>query len=167
MAIILSEVHDYRATRPLLLPGAAACPAAAFRHHERKFMKVIHGRASGIASENRKANCTGAVWGDPVLPTTDGVTVNNVFFTPGGRTHWHTHEAGQLLQVTAGSGWVCSEGGEPQRIRTGDLVWIAPGERHWHGADAESYLLHLAISIGKTSWQEGVSDEQYGAQSPA
>jgi len=124
-------------------------------------MKVIHGRASGIPSENRTANCTGTVWGDPVMPTTDGVTVNNVFFTPGGRTHWHTHEHGQLLQVTAGSGWVCADGGQPQVIRAGDYVWIPPGERHWHGASSTSYMIHLAISIGKTHWQEGVSDTQY------
>lgn len=126
-------------------------------------MKVIKGRASGIASESRTENCSGTVWGDAVLPTTDGVTVNNVFFVPGGRTHWHVHEHGQLLQIVTGAGWVCAEGGEAEMIRAGDLVWIPPGERHWHGASAESYMIHLAISIGKTSWQEGVSEAQYEA----
>jgi quercetin dioxygenase-like cupin family protein len=124
-------------------------------------MKVIHGRASGMPSENRTTNCTGTVWGDAVMPTTDGVTVNNVFFTPGGRTHWHTHEQGQLLQVTAGSGWVCVEGGEPQVIRAGDMVWIPANERHWHGGTADSYMIHIATSIGKTSWQEAVADQDY------
>lgn len=124
-------------------------------------MQVIHGRAAGIPSENRTTNCTGTVWGDAVMPTTDGVTVNNVFFTPGGRTHWHAHEFGQLLHVTAGAGWVCAEGGEPQRIRTGDVVWIPANERHWHGADKDSYMIHMAISIGKTAWQEAVADQDY------
>jgi quercetin dioxygenase-like cupin family protein len=124
-------------------------------------MKVIHGRASGISSENRTSNCTGTVWGDAVMPTTDGVTVNNVFFTPGGRTHWHSHEFGQLLQVTAGSGWVCAEGGERQVIRTGDMVWIPPHERHWHGGSTDSYMIHIATTVGKTNWQEAVTDKDY------
>jgi quercetin dioxygenase-like cupin family protein len=124
-------------------------------------MNVIKGRAAGKPSENRKTNCTGSVWGDSIMPTTDGVTVNNVFFTPGARTHWHIHEYGQLLQITAGAGWVCAEGEEPQAIRAGDSVWIPPGERHWHGASEDNYMLHVAISIGKTDWQEGVTDEQY------
>ena len=53
------------------------------------------------------------------------------------------------------------DGSEPQPIRQGDVVWIGPGERHWHGADASSYLVHLAISIGKAEWQEEVSEADY------
>lgn len=126
-------------------------------------MKVIKGRANGIPSENRTENCTGTVWGDPVIPTAEGITVNNVFFTPGGHTHWHVHEHGQLLQIVAGAGWVCTDGEEPQKVRSGDLVWISAGERHWHGASSDSCFLHVAISIGKTTWQEGVSETQYEA----
>jgi quercetin dioxygenase-like cupin family protein len=80
-----------------------------------------------------------------------------VFFAPGGRTYWHAHDRGQILHVTAGQGWVCVEHGEPQTIRQGDVVWIGPNERHWHGASAESYLVHIAISLGKTTWQEEVN----------
>jgi len=122
-------------------------------------MKVFHGRTAGAASERRGTTFTGAVWADPVMPTTDdGVTINHVFFSPGARTFWHTHERGQVLQVSAGSGWVCVEGGQPQSIRTGDVVWIGPDERHWHGATADSYMVHMATSLGQSTWQEEVSE---------
>jgi quercetin dioxygenase-like cupin family protein len=88
------------------------------------------------------------------MPATDGVMINNVFFAPGGRTHWHSHERGQMLNVIAGSGWVCL---------AGDVVWISPGERHWHGADSGSYMMHMATSLGKTSWAEAVSPQDYSS----
>ena len=127
-------------------------------------MKVFHARTEGAPSEQRSATFTGTVWGDPIMPTTDNVTINNVFFAPGGRTHWHTHELGQVLNVVAGSGWVCLEGKPPQQIRSGDVVWIAPHERHWHGAAAGSYLVHTATSLGKTLWAEAVSEQDYAAR---
>jgi len=127
-------------------------------------MKVIHGRTEGNASELRGPNFTGAVWADPVMPTTDGVTINSVFFTPGGRTHWHAHQTGQILQVTSGRGWVCKDGEAPQEIRTGDTVWIAPGERHWHGAAEDSFMSHTAITIGATHWAAPVTPEDYASR---
>jgi quercetin dioxygenase-like cupin family protein len=125
-------------------------------------MKVIHGRAAGADSERRSATFTGEVWADPVLAPTDGVTINNVFFAPGARTHWHTHERGQILFVVAGHGRVLAQGGAVQAIRAGDTVWIGPGERHWHGAAQSTYMIHLAVSLGDHEWQEPVSDEDYG-----
>lgn len=124
-------------------------------------MKVFHGRAKGSVSEQRTSTFSGVVWGDPVMPTTDKVTVNNVFFAPGGRTYWHAHEQGQILQVTSGSGFVCVDGGEPQAIRTGDVVWIGANERHWHGGAGNSYMAHTATSLGTTTWQEEVLEEVY------
>lgn len=124
-------------------------------------MKVFHGRVDTMPSEQRGATFTGTVWADPVMPSTDGVMINNVFFSPGGRTHWHTHEVGQVLHVTAGKGWICKEGEAPQAIRAGDVVWIGPGERHWHGAADSSYMIHMATSIGKTSWEDAVTDKDY------
>jgi len=126
-------------------------------------MKVFHGRAQGGVSEQRSSTFSGVVWADPVMPTTDKVTVNNVFFTPGGRTYWHAHEQGQILQVTSGSGFVCVEGGQPQAIRTGDVVWIGAGERHWHGASGSSFMAHTATSLGTTTWQEEVLEQVYRA----
>jgi quercetin dioxygenase-like cupin family protein len=126
-------------------------------------MKVFHARAQGAPSELRSATFTGTVWADPVMPTTDNVQINNVFFSPGGRTHWHSHELGQSLHVLAGSGWICLDGQAPQAIRTGDVVWIGPNERHWHGAAAGSYMLHMATSLGKTSWETAVQAHEYPA----
>src|SRR5680860_1633503 len=78
--------------------------------------------------------------------------VNNVYFTPRSRTYWHTHEVGQILQVIAGSGFVVTRDGHSEVIRTGDIAFIPAGEEHWHGGSPESFLLHTATSIGKTSW---------------
>lgn len=124
-------------------------------------MKVFHGRSQGKPSEQRGATFTGVVWADPVMPNTDNVTINTVFFAPGGRTYWHSHEAGQVLQVSAGCGWIGVEGRPPEQIRQGDVVWIGPNERHWHGAAADSYMVHVATSLGKATWQEEVSEADY------
>jgi quercetin dioxygenase-like cupin family protein len=130
-------------------------------------MKVFHGRAEGKPSEQRGPTFTGAVWADPVMPTTDQVTINNVFFSPGARTYWHTHEYGQVLHVTAGKGWICLEGEAPQAIRQGDVVWIGPNERHWHGAAADTYMIHMATSLGAAVWQEAVADKDYPSERAA
>lgn len=126
-------------------------------------MKVFHARSEGAPSELRGATFTGTVWADPIMPFTDDVQINNVFFAPGGRTHWHSHERGQVLQVVAGSGWICLEGNKPQPIRSGDVVWIGPNERHWHGGADTSYMLHTATSLGTTNWAEPVSEKDYAA----
>lgn len=89
-----------------------------------------------------------------------------VSFEPGARTAWHTHPLGQTLIVTSGTGWVQREGEAIQEIHVGDIVWIPPGEKHWHGATATSAMTHIAIAeaqAGKSvDWMEQVSDEQYG-----
>ncbi|WP_342108418.1 cupin domain-containing protein [Methylobacterium sp. SI9] len=124
-------------------------------------MKIFHGREQSAKSESRGPTFTGQVWADPVMPTTEGVTINNVFFTPGARTFWHTHAQGQILQVTAGKGWICVAGRKAEAIRAGDTVWIPAGERHWHGAAVDSYLMHTAISLGKTDWQDEAVEADY------
>ena len=88
-----------------------------------------------------------------------------VTFVPGARTAWHTHPMGQLLIVTAGIGRVQRWGDPVQEIRPGDVVWIPPGQKHWHGAAPSSSMTHIAVSEqldGKTvDWLEKVTDEQY------
>jgi quercetin dioxygenase-like cupin family protein len=124
-------------------------------------MKVNRGRERGAPSEQRGPTFTGTVWADPLLVTQDGVLVNAVFFPPGGRTHWHRHERGQVLLVTAGCGYVQVRDGEGTWVGAGDVVHFAPGEEHWHGAGPESYLLHTAVSLGTTEWLEAVSPADY------
>ena len=88
-----------------------------------------------------------------------------VIFGPGARTAWHTHPLGQTLIVTAGAGLVQHWGGLIQEIGPGDVVWIPPDVKHWHGATATTGMTHIAISEsldGKSvEWMEKVSDEQY------
>ena len=89
----------------------------------------------------------------------------SVTFEPGSRTAWHTHPLGQILIVTAGCGLVQRWNGPVEEIRPGDVVWIPPVEKHWHGATATAAMTHIAIQEqldGKTAdWMEKVSDEQY------
>lgn len=91
-----------------------------------------------------------------------GVTVT---FEPGARTAWHTHPLGQTLVVTAGLGRVQRAGGPVQEIRPGDVVWFAPGERHWHGAAPQTALSHIAIQEVQdgraVDWAEPVDDADY------
>ncbi len=91
-----------------------------------------------------------------------------VHFTPGARTHWHTHPLGQTIFVTEGVGRCQREGGPVQEIGPGDRVFFEPGENHWHGAAPARFMVHVAMqeadeSGSPVSWGEPVSDEQYGA----
>jgi quercetin dioxygenase-like cupin family protein len=110
---------------------------------------------------------TGAVRIDPLFEAPDPARVRgaSVTFEPGARTAWHSHPLGQTLIVTAGSGRVQRWGGPIEDIRPGDVIWISPGEKHWHGATATTAMTHIAIQEqldGKTAdWMEKVSDEQY------
>jgi quercetin dioxygenase-like cupin family protein len=124
-------------------------------------MKVVHGRTPGTRAAQPTADFTGSVWIDPVLERTDGMAVNTVFFSPGARTHWHRHEGGQALSVTAGEGWVGCRDGDPVRIGVGDIVWTSPGEEHWHGATGETYLVHVGFTLGVAEFLDPVTGEQY------
>ncbi|KAK0653451.1 hypothetical protein DIS24_g5929 [Lasiodiplodia hormozganensis] len=135
---------------------------------------IIRNTASASSSSSEAAPSTrkgdgahfvGDVWIDAVFAdaatATTAVSVANVTFTPCARTNWHTHRDGQVLRVLAGSGWIADKGGEPRRVRTGDMVWSPPGTVHWHGADDGAYMTHLAVTLGTSDWHEAVSDEEY------
>jgi quercetin dioxygenase-like cupin family protein len=110
---------------------------------------------------------TGTVRIDPFFQAPDPARVvgASVTFEPGARTAWHTHPLGQNLIVTAGCGRVQRWGGPIEEIRPGDVVWIPPGEKHWHGASPTAALTHIAVQehLGGTTadWMEKVTDEQY------
>ena len=110
---------------------------------------------------------TGTVRIDPLFQANapSRAVGNSVTFEPGARTAWHTHPLGQILIVTAGCGHVQRWGGPVEEIRPGDVIWIAPGEKHWHGATSTTAMTHIAIQEqldGKmVDWMEKVSDEQY------
>src|SRR5476651_225050 len=114
---------------------------------------------------------TGTVRIDPLFDRTDSARVSGaaVTFEPGARTAWHTHPLGQTLIVTGGCGRVQLLGSPIEEIRPGDVVVIAPGEKHWHGAAPTTAMTHIAVQEkldGKAvDWMEKVSDEQYRAAS--
>lgn len=110
---------------------------------------------------------TGAVRLDPLFQAPDPALVQTacVTFEPGARTAWHKHPLGQTLIVIAGCGWVQREGGPVEEIRPGDVVWISPGEKHWHGATRNTAMTHIAVQERKdgkaVEWMEHVTDAQY------
>lgn len=110
---------------------------------------------------------TGTVRIDPLFTAPDPARAGGalVTFEPGARTAWHTHPFGQTLIVTAGCGWAQREGGAVEEIRPGDVVWFAPGEKHWHGATPTTAMSHIAIQERRdgspVEWREHVTEAQY------
>lgn len=114
-----------------------------------------------------KVSIGGAFRAEPPARVSGGT----VTFAPGARSAWHTHPLGQTLVVTQGIGLVQRWGGPVQKIAAGDVVWIAPGEKHWHGASPSAAMTHVAISEQRdgssVDWLEKVSDAQYlAAEAP-
>jgi quercetin dioxygenase-like cupin family protein len=112
---------------------------------------------------------TGSVRIDPLFEVDDleRPIVASVTFEPGARTAWHAHPLGQILIVTAGAGLAQRRDGPIEEIHPGDVVWIPPGEEHWHGATATTAMTHIAIQEPRdrkaADWMEKVSEEQYRA----
>lgn len=110
---------------------------------------------------------TGNVRIDPLFQAPEPAFVQgaSVTFEPGARTAWHTHPLGQTLIVIAGCGWVQREGDPVRQIRPGDIVWFAPGEKHWHGATSTTGMTHIAVQERLNGevvdWMEQVTDQQY------
>ena len=134
-------------------------------------MQIKH-LGTTTALVNSSAWFTGQVWIEATIDTCEESRVSGaiVTFSPGTRTVWHTHPLGQTLIVTAGSGWIQQEGGPVQAIQPGDIIWIDPGERHWHGATRETGMTHIAIHEAVdgnvANWMEAVTDDQYNIQYP-
>jgi quercetin dioxygenase-like cupin family protein len=110
---------------------------------------------------------TGTVRIDPLFQANAPARVAgaSVTFEPGARTAWHSHPLGQILIVTAGSGWVQREGDPIEVIHPGDVIRFLPGEKHWHGATPATAMTHIAIQEQLddklVDWMEKVSDDQY------
>ena len=127
----------------------------------------IHACGSRPSRRGPADSFTGTVWQDPIIeaPAPARIRSGMVRFEPGARTHWHTHPLGQTLAVISGCGRVQVWGGKAREIRPGDVVWIPPGEKHWHGAGPNMVMVHVAMQEaldGKhVEWMEPVTDEQY------
>ena len=57
------------------------------------------------------------------------------------------------------------EGGPVETVGPGDVVWIPPHLKHWHGASADEAMTHFAVAEAENgsvvTWMEKVSDEDY------
>ena len=105
---------------------------------------------------------TGDVWIDALGRGPDGsMSIGSVHFSPGARTAWHRHAAGQTLLVTDGEGRVQARGEGVVAIRPGDVVSTPGGEWHWHGAAPDHFMTHLSLAEGDTTWGEHVTDDAY------
>lgn len=110
---------------------------------------------------------TGTIWLEAIVeaPAPARIRAARVTFEPGGRTFWHTHPLGQTLYVLSGVGLVQSWGETARVIRPGDVVWIPPGEKHWHGAGPDKAMTHVAfqelLDGTVVGWLEAVSDAHY------
>ena len=164
---------------PLLPIAGGAFVEAGIRPAKRKDMTMVAAatevslsiaRAGTQPSQKGPAEYfTGSVRIDPLFQAKESTRASGAYvtFEPGARSAWHTHPLGQTLIVTAGVGRVQIEGGPIDEIRPGDVVWIPPGKRHWHGASPTTAMTHLAVQEhlnGKVvDWMEKVSAEQYQA----
>ena len=150
-------------------PGRAVSGSDASSTSSTEASRTIRVTRSGSqpSREGPAQNFTGSVRIDPLFDrnTPSRASGARVTCEPGARTAWHTHPLGQTLIVTGGSGWVQQWGGSGQEIREGDVVWIPPGQKHWHGATATTGMTHIAVQEyldGKNvEWMEKVTDEQY------
>ena len=110
---------------------------------------------------------TGAVWmGAAPAGSSPDAGVFRVLFESGARTNWHTHPEGQILYVVTGQGRAQREGEPTVDVGPGDVVYFAPGEKHWHGAGPDTFMSHVAINPaittdGGTDWMESVAEEEY------
>jgi len=130
----------------------------------------IHLAGSRPSRRAPKESFTGTVWQDPIVeaPSPARLRAGRVTFEPGARTNWHTHPLGQTLYVISGVGRVQTKGGPMREIRPGDVVWIPPGEKHWHGGSPTNAMTHIAMQEAldgsHVTWMEPVTDEEYSAK---
>ena len=119
-----------------------------------------------LTPRRRNRRSAGLVIVEPLFGAKDSMPAGGlVTFAPGARSAWHTHPAGQILIVTAGTGWVQEEAGEKREIKPGDVIWTPPGVKHWHGGTATMSMSHIAITNmvdgRNVDWLEKVNEDQY------
>lgn len=104
------------------------------------------------------------------LVTTDSssnIQVGSVTFEPGARTKWHLHPAGQILLVTAGTGYYQEKGSPKIILQKGDVVKCPSNIPHWHGASPDQTFIQVAITNiqnGPVVWMQAVTDEEYNSR---
>lgn len=117
-------------------------------------------------NKNTSKNFVGEVWLKSLVDadTLNGNTVGSVTFSPGARTNWHSHPAGQIILATEGVGYYQEKGKKKIILHKGDIVKCPPNLPHWHGASPESKFVQIAISSrhhGPAVWLDSVTDSTY------
>ncbi len=163
VAIALAAPAPVWARQSASAPGSApATPAV----RDSNAIRIVRG-GTQPSRQGPAENFTGSVRVDPLFQAASPARASGaiVTFEAGARSAWHTHPLGQVLIVTAGSGWVQPWGGPKQEIQQGDVVWIPPDLKHWHGATATAGMTHTAIQERldgrNVDWMEHVTDAQY------
>jgi quercetin dioxygenase-like cupin family protein len=108
-------------------------------------MKLI--KVAKIAREPNSGKLfTGTVTMQPVIgkELSKNLVIAKVNFGPGVRNKFHSHSSEQILFVTKGKGIVATEK-ERKTVVVGDIIYIPPCEKHWHGAAEGSKFSHLYI----------------------
>jgi len=129
----------------------------------------IHLAGSRPTRRAPKEYFTGTVLQDPIIATEPParIVATRVSFEPGARTAWHSHPLGQTLYVISGVGRVQSKEGPIREIRPGDVIWIPPGEKHWHGGSPTNSMTNIAMQESPdrkyVTWMEQVTDAEYSA----
>ena len=130
----------------------------------------IHPAGSRPTRRAPSEHFTGTVWQDPIIAAEAParIVAARVTFEPGARTNWHTHPLGQTLYVISGIGRFQTKGEPVHEIRPGDVIWIPPNEKHWHGGSPTSGMTHIAMQESLegnySSWMEPVTDAEYSAK---
>jgi quercetin dioxygenase-like cupin family protein len=96
-----------------------------------------------------------------------GVLATSVQFTPGARTAWHAHPAGESIYVTEGIGYFQRRDESSEVLTRGGRAVFEPGEEHWQGAAPTDLMVQVSlISVGAdnhdTDSCDVVTDEEYG-----
>jgi quercetin dioxygenase-like cupin family protein len=136
------------------------------------FLLVVSSRAQSTATifpqgKKTAANFTGTVWVQPVVAKDSifNLVAGSVTFEPGARSYWHTHNAGQILLVTGGTGYTQEKGKPIQIIHKGDVILCPPNVEHWHGASPGSAMTHISLNPnadkGVVTWLRPVTDAEY------
>ena len=130
----------------------------------------IHLAGSRPTRRAPSENFTGTVWQDPIIAAEAParIVAARVTFEPGARTNWHSHPLGQTLYVISGIGRFQTKGEPVHEIRPGDVIWIPPNEKHWHGGSPTSGMTHIAMQESLdgnySNWVEPVTDAEYSAK---
>ena len=108
-------------------------------------MRVV--RISEVDKEALTGNLfTGSdVTRQTLMPDSKEYNFNVVNFGKGVRNKFHSHDHEQILIVTSGKGMIATDD-EEKVITAGDIVLIPAGEKHWHGATADSEFAHIFVS---------------------